>query len=582
MSSAFTPTSTTFYLLTAVELKAGLAALILAGMAWRQRRKPAAIPLVVMALGGAGWAFATAIESMVGHLGWSVALRSINHLFADVVAIGVLYLAAEYAGRRWFHSRRVVALFIVYVLFNALVMVTNPVHELFYLPGTHLSPEGYLNHLEGPFFWMRILVDFVFVLVGLAILAMEMRTRLGTYRLQAATLAFGVAVGFGAVVLEVFDLFTTQGFDFSTVGITVSCAILLWALFYADLLEVAPVARKTLMESMDDAVLAVDREGRLIDANPVARELFGLEPADLGRVTDSVLEDYPALIDAFDGAESSTSVTLERDGERRHYDLERSAIRPTDGILIGRFAPEDHAVGALLVVRDITDQQRKQDQLERANRQLDQFASVVSHDLRNPLGIAQTYLDFARDSGDEADFDAVADALERMDDMVDDLLTFARAGGAITHVEPLDVERLVADAWDNVETPDASLELEMTGTVSGNREYLLNVFENLFRNAREHNSDTLLVRVHGTTDDGAVQKIVVEDDGTGIEREDHEAVFDHGFSRSPEGSGFGLAIVQAIVEAHNWSITVGPGRDGGARFEITTEERVTDELGRPG
>jgi signal transduction histidine kinase len=226
--------------------------------------------------------------------------------------------------------------------------------------------------------------------------------------------------------------------------------------------------------------------------------------------------------------------------------------------------------GSVILLHDITERKQRESTLETQNERLDKFASVVSHDLRNPLGIAKTYLDFAEETGESDDFEATREALERMDTMIDELLTMARAEASVEDTEPLELTALASDAWQTAQTDGASLELDVGDTtVVGDRELLQNVFENLFRNAVDHNPPPITVRV-GELDDTA-EGFYIEDDGSGIPEEDREEIFEHGYTTDEDGTGFGLSIVQEFLAAHEWDVTVTESSDGGARFEIYTD-----------
>jgi signal transduction histidine kinase len=212
--------------------------------------------------------------------------------------------------------------------------------------------------------------------------------------------------------------------------------------------------------------------------------------------------------------------------------------------------------------------------LRQERERLDQFASVVSHDLRNPLSIASGYLEHARETNDPADFDVAADALARMDQMIDDLLTLAK----IETVDETTADQLQAvarDAWETAVTDGATLSVQdCEGTVECDRSLLQNLLENLFRNAVDHNESGLTIRVGrlGNRDSG-FDGFYVEDDGCGIPEDDRESVFRYGFTTTADGTGFGLSIVQEIAAVHNWEVTITESADGGARFEIRTERQ---------
>lgn len=109
-------------------------------------------------------------------------------------------------------------------------------------------------------------------------------------------------------------------------------------------------------------------------------------------------------------------------------------------------------------------------------------------------------------------------------------------------------------------------------TIHADYDRLLRVFENLFRNAVEHNDPPVTVRV-GMLERPASEThaagLAVEDDGSGLTAEDPEIIFDQGYSTNDGGTGLGLSIVKDIVEAHGWSINVTESEMGGVRFEIT-------------
>jgi len=201
------------------------------------------------------------------------------------------------------------------------------------------------------------------------------------------------------------------------------------------------------------------------------------------------------------------------------------------------------------------------------NDRLEQFVSIVSHDLRNPLNVASGRLELLATECDSEHIDHIERAHDRMEVLIEDLLTLAMEGDNATDLEPVDIAALVRRCWDNVETADATVVTDVDRTVRVDESRIKQLFENLFRNAVEHGGDDVTVTV-GELSDG----FYVADDGPGISEADHDTVFEAGYSESREGTGFGLSIVEDIVDAHGWEIGVTEGADGGARFEITGVE----------
>jgi PAS domain S-box-containing protein len=207
---------------------------------------------------------------------------------------------------------------------------------------------------------------------------------------------------------------------------------------------------------------------------------------------------------------------------------------------------------------------RNEAELEATVDRLDAFASVVAHDLRNPLTVARGNLDADSDAIPDETFDAVSGALDRMETIIDDLLGLARSADPIEGRQACSLQQLAGDAWAGVDTVDATFEVETDAIVHGDRTRVLELLENCVRNAVEHAGDDTHVTV-GRTADG----FYVADDGPGIPPEDRDAVFEYGHTTATDGTGFGLAIVDAIADAHDWTVTVTESENGGARFEFS-------------
>ena len=218
----------------------------------------------------------------------------------------------------------------------------------------------------------------------------------------------------------------------------------------------------------------------------------------------------------------------------------------------------------LAVVRDISERKQRERELERKNKRLEEFARVVSHDLRNPLGVARGRLDLAREECDSDHLEHVARAQERMNVLIDDLLELARGGDEVGEREVVRLAELADTCWETIETADATFVVETDRAIKADRSRLQQLIENLIRNAIEHCGADVTITI-GDLDDG----FYVEDDGPGIPPDQQDSVFNPGFSTVRDGTGFGLSIVDQIVDGHDWSIQVTDGEADGARFEIT-------------
>jgi len=163
------------------------------------------------------------------------------------------------------------------------------------------------------------------------------------------------------------------------------------------------------------------------------------------------------------------------------------------------------------------ERQQMTTQLERQNDRLQEFASILAHDLRNPLNVAYGHLESAQDERESEHLASVADALDRMNTLIDDVLALAREGETVTDFEPVNLAATVNECWQTVETAEATLEVKTERTIYADQSRLQQLLENLVRNAVEHGGENVTITV-GDFDDG----FYVADDGPGISPDERE------------------------------------------------------------
>ncbi|MFC4451543.1 ATP-binding protein [Halorussus aquaticus] len=244
------------------------------------------------------------------------------------------------------------------------------------------------------------------------------------------------------------------------------------------------------------------------------------------------------------------------------------------------------------------ERERRETELSRQRDRFEEFADVISHDLRNPLNVAEGRLSLAREEYDSDHLHVVADALGRIEAIVEDTLTLAREGRTVSDPPSVSLGDLATESWGMVESEAVDFTVLDAGRIRAAPDRLRRVFENLFRNSIEHGTPESDETRENTAERGATGErrptlaeedtgvttvrvgrldgrgFYVEDDGPGIPEDEREAVFDPGYTTSESGTGLGLAIVARIAEAHGWTVDITDGTDGGTRFRFENVEFV--------
>ncbi|MEA5388825.1 histidine kinase N-terminal 7TM domain-containing protein [Haloarculaceae archaeon H-GB11] len=549
--------------------------LALAYFGWQARPKPGATPLVVVTLAIALWngtVFLAALSPSVEAARFWVQLHFVG---LTLIVPGLVALVLEYGGREDLLTRRTVGLLLVEPVAANALLWTNDAHGLFlsFVPATddavatsafgQMAFTGIVATDPGVVFWIHGLYVWGMALASLLVVCWWIIRRKALYRGQFALLAVGIAVPLVGSLVDNVGMLSVR---LSEPAFVVTGVALTLAVVEFDFVDVTPIAHSTVLDEMGNAVFVLDRDDTLVEVNRRGRELLGIDARAIGTDAEILLTDMPDVYERYaDVREGTDTVVVETPDGARHFEVEVTPL----------FDARDRFVGRVFLVRDVTDQRERQEELRRQNEHLEQFASLVSHDLRNPLEVAHGHVELAMEHDDDAAYlQKVAESHDRMWAIIDDVLTLTRESQPISQTEVVDLETLVADAWSNVETGNATLQSDVHGVVDGDRDRLLRALANLFRNAVEHGPDDVTVRVgmletdvEGGLVDLARQGFFVEDDGPGIPADDREAVFETGYTDSDSGTGLGLSIVRNVVEAHGWEITATGGRDGGVADE---------------
>ncbi|RQG93261.1 histidine kinase [Natrarchaeobius halalkaliphilus] len=475
----------------------------------------------------------------------------VGGLVVGLAAIGPwLYFCSAYTGRLLHRDetirRLAVALFVLIVT----VKLTNPIHGRYFSTEPATIPFAHLQIHHEPLHWIVMGLAYALSFVGFFML-FELFVRV-----NSDTRPLFVLVGLTGlpVVLDLLGGTSTILLDitYSSIGVAAFSTGVLFVY-----LERFQLVRTT--GDADDPVIVLDDRDRLRDYNQRAAALFPSLTDGVGRPLEALVPPVESALDS-----SDPLLEIDVDASTRYYSVSSNP-----------FSLDRARLGRTITLTDVTRRERYRRTLEHQNDRLERFASIVSHDLRNPLTVARGRTVLAIEEDDTDHLEPVVEAHERMETLIDDLLTLAREGTSIDEVERVDPVMIARQSWEMIESEGATLVIEGDSErpLEADSDRLQQLFENLFRNAIEHGGRDVTITVGSLSD---APGFYLEDDGPGIPPDEHQAVLDPGYTTTSDGTGFGLSIVTDIVDGHGWQLRLSEGEAGGARFDVLTDEPIRD------
>ncbi|WP_263020802.1 sensor histidine kinase [Natronobiforma cellulositropha] len=557
---------------------------VIAWYAWRNRDAPGGTAFAVLMLAMSLWATAYSLQLAGANESTKLFWANLVHVGVATVPVAWFCFTLEFTGRgHWVTKRAVAALAVVPAAYVGAVY-TNEHHGLVRESlGVEAASESLLvfRQVFGPVFWAHAAYGYVLMTAGVVVLAQLLFWSPRVYQRQAGLLLVGAVLSMVANTVHHAGLSPIVNFDLTPFSFPLIGVAYLVAIAQYRLLDLTPIAREFVVDTLEDGVVVVDRDGRIVDLNGRAATIIGLEATEVVGRRFGVLTPMAASLagrPATDGT-LETETVVDGDGGRRHVTVVSAPV------LDGR----GEALGRSIVVRDVTVERELEaeveatlERLRRSNDELEAFTSVASHDLREPLRTTDNYLALLEESAstltaDEREFlETARRNCTRMQTMITDLLEYARIETTDDEFGPVDCDRVVSSVLETVrfdiEEGEATVTVDALPTVWGVEHLLRRLFQNLLSNALKYTDGSPEIHVFADRT-GDEWTITVRDDGVGMTPGEAERAREL-FVRADRtdaapGSGVGLAVCEKIVDYHGGSLAIEstPG--------VGTDVRVT-------
>jgi PAS domain S-box-containing protein len=556
-------------------------------LGWQRRELVTARIFIAWLIAAAVWMGFYALELLTADLRLMMTWIRLEYL--GILTLPALYFlfVLSYSGyANWITWKTVTGIFVIPVL-QIIMVWTNEFHQLNWVSVGTETIDGlvFFAREYGPGFAIGTAYQYLLILGGTVVLtALIIRTP-ALYRGRIYPLIAIAAFVLGGNLVSILSLTPWPHLDLTPLALAAASVPMAWSLFRQRLLDIMPAAHRIIFSNMSDAIVVLNVEQQVIDANNSAGSLLGKDPGQLiGRHSAQVFQQYPEIRDACHNTyEVRAEITQQKGETRRWFDVKVSPV----------YDRESHLTGRVVVLHDISSikfaeatVRESAKELEKANQALEAFNRIVAHDLRAPIAnvnmLAGLTLELERNELSEdtkQNLNEIAQISATMTTMVDELLLLAQLKHTDDKLVEVDMKAAAQAAIKRFQVEVSQRKIAITladdlPPANARSMWVEEVLANLIGNAIKYigaENKEPRISVRGTRQD-TLNRYEVVDNGIGIPAEDQKKLFEM-FTRVHKGEatgmGLGLSIVAHIVHRLGGEAGVESTPEKGSSFWFT-------------
>lgn len=532
--------------------------------AFNYRSLPFAKHFILIMLCMALWSVNYAFEIGFMDIEYKYVFAKLQYLGIAFAPVAWFLFAAEYSGVCRQFARKYEKILFIFPCITILLMLTNSIHGL-YFDGFYLDVSGGFPLLvlkHGPFFWTFYIYSFILLMLGIFFFFRQFVRLTAPYGTQAAIALTAACVPVLGNILHIADVGPFEFFDPTPFSFAITGLILFWGTIQHEFLNIIPVARESVIESMNDGYIVVDLSNSIVDINKAALELAGkIRKEAIGKNLNGLFgEGVEILGDSSEGS-FGREISLKSGLETKFFTISVSPLMT-----------RDDAEGKLVMIHDITEIYRYQEALKQANKKINLMSNITRHDILNQVNVLSGYTELISEM-------LPPDVKE--DRRISKYLRNLNKGIETIHSQIIftkDYQELgvVSPTWQSISSiaKEAAFAFSGQGLKFSIEDNCLDVyadpllkkaFYNLFDNARNHGDHVSEIDVSSHI---AGESVVIEvkDNGIGVSPVMKELIFEKSVGRN---TGLGLFLVRGILSITGMEITETGIEGEGARFEIS-------------
>ncbi|MDO9538505.1 MAG: histidine kinase N-terminal 7TM domain-containing protein [Methanocalculus sp.] len=482
-----------------------------------------------------------------------LAWTTLSFVGATGVPVSLFLISCIYVGINRFNTLQKASVLFIIPIISIILVGTNSLHGLFY---SGVTEQHVLNTIiwevsYGPLYPIHPFYSYFLIASSVGILIYKYTASTPLIRRQIHWLFIGIMMPFIANILYLYRIIASPGLDWTPFLLLVTAGILVFGNAHLRLFSIVPLARSRIIESMEDGIIVLDQDHRIVDMNRSATIIAGDTFKDLEGTDGKV------LLERWGALNATQSALIHRQDGDEIFEVRQNPLKDSKGTVFGR----------ILFIRDITEVYRARTALQQANKKLNLLSSITRHDILNQITAILGYGSLIEESlPEDPETRSFMNKLNEATRTIQRQITFTADYQNLGVHEPewQHADFVARCAENEIDLGEITLDCT-TGALEVYADPLLQkVFSNLFHNTVKHaeHATRISISFQQEEDFGI---LIVEDNGIGIPDRMKERIFTH-----IRGSqiGLGLYLIREILSITNITISEDGRYGDGARFLI--------------
>lgn len=579
-----------------------IASISTAYMSWKKRPAIGSISTTILMICISEWIICQLLYILSTNHAIKLFWYKLKYLGIVFVPIALLVLVAKHTNQKKILDRKIILSLLIIPIITLIIIATNEYHGLFKQNIRFIS-TGEMDVVVseyGKWFWVNITYTYLLLVKSLLLLVLHYKYLSKPYREQTkiiitmALIPWIYNMGYLLFLREKITIDVTP-LAFSLTGI-----IAFWGVFRYELLDLTPIAKDLVFESIEDIVIVLDMRMRIVDMNLSARNIFEVKNNEIiGKLIYEILPEWSGISNDIGGMKTNVrKLLLLRPGEERHFEVRNTLI----------YDKKNRRVGYLILLHDIAEHEKIMSEIEgarikaeEANRLKTMFLANMSHEIRTPMNGILGMIDIMTSSNLEKEqkenLGIIKDSAESLLLIINDILDYSKIESGKMDIERIkfDPRKLIKDSVKIFDIKAREKKIKLTYNIENEIPEILigdslrvrQIINNLISNAIKFTLEgTVIVKVKkiGNFNGGITLRFIVKDSGVGIASDKIDTLFnsfeqvDSSTTRKYGGTGLGLAIVKRLVELMEGSIIVESVIDKGSTFTVDIPFKASKEI----